>query len=159
MIAGHSLPAWQRAFPKRTASLHPVRVQLSPRRRDVGVVERRNPLPVGRYWVDVFEKDAASFAAWLAAHKADVRVRTTQHFDTTPARDWVLFEVVRPVDWQGPGLPDVATGDVVASSDTVQRPPPEKDALQKISDAFSGSGTALVVLGVAAIAALAFMNR
>jgi hypothetical protein len=106
----------------------------------LGDVERRNPLPVGRYWVDVFNSKEAAFREWLQAHKADVRVLTTETFEPVgdyEGRVWRLFEVLSPVTWEGPGLPTVADPGVKSSADTAQRPAPEKDPLDQIDPKIS----------------------
>lgn len=93
----------------------------------VGAIERRNPLPAARYWVDVFAPDAEAFGAWLSSNAATVHVRTTEHFDAidgAPSRDWVLFDVNAPTPWSGPGLPTIAQAGVTSSSDTATRPDP-----------------------------------
>lgn len=100
------------------------------RTHGVGAVERANPLPPGRYWVDVFELDSPNFSTWLATNKATVRIVSTEHHDADsggPARDWVLFEVSAATPWNGPGLPTIADPSVTSSSDTVQRPDPSPD--------------------------------
>lgn len=93
-------------------------------RLGLAAVERTNPLPAGRYWVDVFAKDSDTFGAWLSSNKATVKVRTTEHFDSDPVRDWYLFEVSVPTPWYGPGFPTIAGPNVTTSSDTAQRPDP-----------------------------------
>jgi hypothetical protein len=104
----------------------------------VGAVERANPLPPGKYWVDVFTPQEAAFQDWLHRNKANVIVTTTESFDPTmdgsPGRVWRLFEVGTPVTWEGPGLPTIADPGVKSSEDTAQRPSPEKDPLDKLSD-------------------------
>lgn len=102
-------------------------------------VERRNPLPAGRYWVDVFETQAPAFRDWLFKYAPSVRVVTTEHFsDTSPTRDWYLFTVTSPTPWSGPGLPTIADPSVTTSEDTSQRPAPEPlpsltDAVQHVA--------------------------
>lgn len=89
-------------------------------------VERRNPLPPGVYWIDVFDPNRQAFAEWLKAFAPVVRLRATEHFGPGtsplhaflqgawtvspalaalanlvpgtegPARDWALFEVLAP---------------------------------------------------------------
>ena len=101
----------------------------------VGTIERRNPLPVGRYWVDVFDSKEAAFQNWLKAHKAEVQVISAETFepiDNYEGRVWRLFKVTTPVQWEGPGLPTIAGSDVNSSADTGQRPPKEKDPLDTI---------------------------
>lgn len=96
----------------------------------VGAVQRANPLPPGRYWVDVFENDSPDFSSWLAANRSTVSIVSTQHFDANaggPARDWVLFTTSAPTPWNGPGFPTIADASVTSSSDTAVRPPPAPD--------------------------------
>jgi hypothetical protein len=103
----------------------------------LGAIERRNPLPVGKYWVDVFEKDQAAFRAWLTANRGSVQAQTTESFPANeggPARDWYLFSVTAPVTWNGPGFPTIAGPGVQTSADTAERPQPEKDPTDKLSD-------------------------
>lgn len=159
MIAGHSLATWQRAFPVRVAARPRPKLVLV--QHDTGVLERRNPLPAGRYWKDIFEADAEAFRAWLKDHGDTVKVRTTETITGEPSRDWYLFEVTAPTMWDGPGYPDVATTAVQTSADTVQRPDPEKDPLDKL-DATDplGFGKAVpwIIAGVAAVAAIAVLK-
>jgi hypothetical protein len=102
----------------------------------LGGVERRNPLPAGTYWVDVFASKQAAFRDWLARNKSSVRViRTSSYPASHPyeARDWYLFEARSPVRWEGPGLPTIATPSTTPES-TVQRPDPEPSASQTFAD-------------------------
>lgn len=126
-----------------------------------GAVERANPLPAGRYWVDVFQPDADAFGAWLSSNKATVRVVSTQHFDRNdagPPRDWYLFEVTAPTPWQGPGLPTRADASITSSADTVQRPDPLPDPLSQAadtaSDLFSSARSAATALPTVALVAV-----
>jgi hypothetical protein len=94
---------------------------------ETGAVERRNPLPIGRYWVDVFAKDSDAFTQWTKRNTDRLKIRGTEHFandDAALVRDWMLFEVLSPVPWEGPGFPTVADASVTSSSDTSDRPPP-----------------------------------
>lgn len=117
-------------------------------------IERRNPLPVGRYWVDVIGDDAIrKFDGWLVQHSFTVHVEKTQHDDGSilmgrPPSNWVLFSVESPTKWEGPGLPTVASPDVRSKDDTVQKPPPEPDPLSSFSDFFSGGAGPLIALGL-----------
>jgi hypothetical protein len=128
-------------------------------------VERTNPLPVGKYWVDVFWSKKNAFSGWLEKNKAALRVLNSEEYPGNidagyEARTWYLFQVLSPVQWEGPGLPTVAGADVTTSDDTAQKPPPEKDVLDQIDDAakaaakttrtavIAGVVTAVVVGGV-----------
>lgn len=159
MIAGYSADTWQRAFPVRAQRR--VRPKLVTVPHETGVLERRNPLPVAKYWKDIFEADAEAFGAWLRDNQETVKVRTTEHIDGDPPRDWILFEVTSPTMWDGPGYPDVAAPDVHSSADTVQRPAPEKDPLDKL-DAKDPLGlksaVPWIVAGVAVVATIAVLK-
>jgi hypothetical protein len=118
----------------------------------VGAMERANPLPIGRYWVDVFTPQEAAFQDWLKRNKGNVAVTTTESFepiDDYPGRVWRVFEVNAPVPWEGPGFPTIAGADIKSSDDTVQRPPKEKEPLDKLSDYGADVGkTAKTILWV-----------
>jgi hypothetical protein len=120
----------------------------------VGALERRNPLPPGRYWIDLFEKDSAAWLAWRARN--GVKIEVTEHFNSSPPRDFIIFRTDTPVPWEGPGYPTIAGATVKASEDTGQRPPPTKDPIDAITDIVT-SPTAKVVgtaLGIVAGGAL-----
>lgn len=104
---------------------------------------RENPLPPGVYWQDIFNKDTAAFDAWLDTNKQTIKVVSVE-----PSADgeytWILFRVLEPTQWQGPGLPTIAErGEETKKEDTVQRPPPEKDPLDTIGDVVGGKGVAI----------------
>jgi hypothetical protein len=133
---------------------------------------RTNPLPIGDYWVDVFAKDWTTFRAWLEKNKATLQVKSTEStsVDGTekdaqgdPARDWYLFHVSAPTKWEGPGYPTIATPDVKSSADTVQRPAPELDPLQKLEKGVSdlgavGGTVGKVVMGAAVVGVLGLVG-
>lgn len=100
-------------------------------------IERKNPLPPGTYWVDVFAKDEQSFNEWLGKHPESVTVlRSEQHAEADPPWNWMLFKASAPVPWEGPGFPTIAEGEQ-ASTDTVQRedpPLPIDEQLHKAID-------------------------
>lgn len=131
----------------------------------VGAMERANPLPIGRYWVDVFEKDWAAFHGWLAAQRSGVKVSSTESFeaiDGNPAREWYLFDVVSPVRWEGPGFPTVATKAIKSSADTADRPPPPKNPLEGLGSALTPSGGtmfAVGALGLGLFALVVFLRK
>jgi hypothetical protein len=90
------------------------------------MLERRNPLPVGRYWLDVFGPNIATFTAWTRANPtvkvvsseffSEVTGLVGQEFDVgpfnlpdapqtavptepttvAPKRQWTLFDVDAP---------------------------------------------------------------
>jgi hypothetical protein len=94
-------------------------------------LERGNPIPVGRYWIDVFEPNIALFNEW--AKRNNPHIINREHFEQTwgmtdptlyPARDWILFELSAPAPrWDNKlGFPNKATGGISTSDDTVQKP-------------------------------------
>lgn len=114
-------------------------------------LERRNPLPVGRYWVDVFEPEWQRFDSWLKLNAHFVKVHADElHDDEDPERRWILFEVLTPmlVGWLGPGLPTIADKSIQSSDDTVQKPTAGLSLTEKalIGGAIIGGAVALKYL-------------
>jgi len=108
--------------------------------------ERSNPIPPGRYWVDVVDDTLhrrgayRGFQAWLKSNSKTVRVLkhestvTPVSFDTLfdaarPQLDWYLFEVSAPTKrWAKSaklGFPTVVSRAVKKRTD-VHKAPPEK---------------------------------
>jgi hypothetical protein len=122
-------------------------------------IERRNPVPKGRYWVDIIDTKSYPgarlfFHAWLARNRGKVEVVKKESFGaliTGAARDWYLFDVKIPVTWekgQGFGLPTIVksaenpTAPVVTTSaDTGTRPPPPPSLSEQLSDMFADAKT------------------
>ena len=97
-------------------------------------LEKREPLPVGRYWVDAFGDDAVdALTAWTARNAGNINVEQEQRspgeagpFTNPVPSMFLLWEVKKPTPW---GLkfswPTRAGADVKSQTDTVQRPEPE----------------------------------
>lgn len=141
----------------------------------IGKIERRSPLPIGRYWQDIFEKQSPAWNRWATEHVGSgaVKIVNSQTFNRDPLRDgsllpdflkddkagtlgipyrfWVLFDVLRPVPWPQTelGFPEIATPDIQQSSDTAQNPP-GPTPLEEVGDAVKG----VVVPAVGVLAAL-----
>lgn len=109
----------------------------------VGKLERSSPLPAGTYWIDVIDtQNQTDFGAWTLENAANVKVLKTEHFpandwptcsglDPTtggcwPARDWVKFQLLKPVTWDAIkfGFPNIieAGEKVDSSADTASSP-------------------------------------
>lgn len=103
-------------------------------------LERSKVLPAGFYWVDVFGEKRTGFDQWARDNAALVKQRkTVSHQEET--RDWHLFEVLFPVVWLPAteyGFPTKATA-TTEEGDTVQRPDPEKDPIDKIGDSLNAT--------------------
>ena len=132
-------------------------------------LERRRPLPAGRYWLDVFPKNAIAWQSWSEAMTklGSATIEHTEHFEAipadtnlfdtgsvpaAPAHDFVIFSTSTPnIAWEAAGLPSptIAPASVQSSDDTVTKPPPEPSVLDQLSSAAAGVGTtAKVGLGV-----------
>jgi len=92
-------------------------------------VERRDPLPPGRYSAFILPKETAEWTAWVAQHRDTVRVEATIdqrtiggseetamfHADldlkliTESGGSAVLFTVSAPTPWGGFGFPTIET--------------------------------------------------
>lgn len=93
-------------------------------------IERRRPLPVGRYWVDVFEPNRVKWEAWrnsfVSAGKAAIdHTESFPEVDGAPAHDFIIFRVLTPTVWpdadMGFGV-NVAPDEIQSSDDTVSKP-------------------------------------
>ena len=98
-------------------------------------VETRNPLPVGRYWIDVSKEPVplGTFLGFLDSARGFVHVEATED---DPAFAWYLFTTTKALAWpDGIGYPTIALASVKSRADTVQRPDPEKNVLDQIPNA------------------------
>lgn len=122
-------------------------------------VETQNPLPAGRYWIDV-SKDPVplgTFQGFLSAFKEFIHVGVTED---DPEFSFFIFTTSKPLVWpQGIGYPTIAGPEVKSRADTVQRPDPEKDVtdlLPTAGDLVKGAENALFWLAVIVGGAVAF---
>lgn len=132
-------------------------------------LERRRPLPAGRYWLDITPLHKTKWEVWRNAMSGfdSVKVEHTEHFDAVkeqsnplgegtvpaaPEHDFVIFSLTAPnVAWEAAGLPSptIAPASITSSADTGDVPPPEPGVLAQLSSAAAGIGTsAKVGLGV-----------
>jgi len=121
---------------------------------NVGKLERANPLPLGVYYVDVFEFKFDRFREWLELNQENESVAvisSAMHTDESPDRQWVLFEVKKPTMFpqKDLGFPTVAPkGKATTEDDTVQKPGAD-DFKLPVEDFFGGlfsGGTALLII-------------
>jgi hypothetical protein len=135
------------------------------------VIERRRPLPAGRYWIDVFDKNRDVWEIWrnAMAHVGHLKVQHTESFDAVgdnEPHDFLIFSTnAETIGWpeqiQGP---NVAGPEIQSSDDTLDRPDPTPEIIDQLSTAVgsatSGAKTVLTVgLGVAVVAALVAIFR
>jgi hypothetical protein len=138
-------------------------------------LERRRPLPAGRYWFDVVPGNQLQWDLWLAgmANVPSVTIEHIEHYEAvsgvpgvpnSPARDFVIFSLSQPnVAWEVAGLasPTIAPDSVQSASDTADVPPPEPDALDRLratTDAI-GTGAKVGIALVAVAAVIAILKR
>lgn len=109
-------------------------------------IERGDPIPAGRYWIDIPKARVKNYTTW---RKANPSVKTTSTQES-PKMTFIIFEVSSPVprwpaDW-GLGFPNQAGAGVRQASDVIQRPKVETSS-DMLSGLFAGvSGTAMLVL-------------
>lgn len=108
-------------------------------------MQRANPLPIGRYWVDVPAAHVLEFQGWLADHANKVTV--IKH-ETHLELSWYLFEVTSPVEWKGPGFPTIDEG-AQSQADTGERPPPPPSISEQVEQAGDTLKAGLTIGGLA----------
>ncbi len=122
-------------------------------------VERRNPLPIGHYWVDVPASRVEAFDAWVT--RSPVIVRETRTVEAEGAGEEgftsYLFEAREGTPWEGPGFPTIAD-EGTRLDDTVERPDPEPEVLDQLKGTAGavkfGVGVALIGFGFWAVSKL-----
>jgi len=128
-------------------------------------IERRRPLPAGRYWLDVFPRNKQAWEMWSAsmAKVGSATVEKTEHFEASggnEAYDFVIFSTTTPnVAWAALNLPHptIAPSTIQSSNDTVTRPPPPPSVVEQLEETVKSVSTGAkvaggVLLGVAALA-------
>ena len=115
------------------------------------MIERRNPLPVGRYWIDV-STDPVATGTWLGfldAAKGFVHVENTE---SDPDFAFSIFTTTKELVWpSGIGQPTIAPASVKSRADTITRPDYEPDVTDQIPTArkiLAGAGNVVTLLVV-----------
>lgn len=120
-------------------------------------VERNtNPLPDGRYWVELSDPARAKFDAWRADNKDGVKIETTESDEeASPPWSFYIFNVKNrvpvpggtvsmniPVVWDAKsfGFPTIAPPNVKTRADAIQAPELPKDGTQTVSDLLGAPG-------------------
>jgi hypothetical protein len=112
-------------------------------------LERRNPLPKGRYWVfRVGARQIVDFDDWLRRNRPLVRLVATDldpgERGDVPQNSFNVFEVLRDgeVTWEGPGLPDRSPPHVTSRQD-VERAPVILDAPERVRQGIEDAANAV----------------
>lgn len=114
-------------------------------------IERRNPLPKGRYWVDVPLGKSEAFDRWLQQNATAVAIESRETLPTSNISMSVvhyIFACSQPVTWptdRGFGLPSNATDAVQTHEDTVTRPPKPPSVTEQLESAFADVKTIALV--------------
>lgn len=122
-------------------------------------IERRNPLPVGHYWVHVEAGDSQAFNSWLMASGDAVQVVASQA--PRDGWEWVRFDVRRPVVWLGPGYPTITREGVTRESQVVDEPDPQAPIEDRLGGGVSSAlkTAAMFAAGAAALALMMGRQR
>jgi hypothetical protein len=110
-------------------------------------LERRNPLPAGRYWIDIAPNLQARWAAWAVVNQPFVETTSTASSGWT----WVLFHTSAALPWAKElGFPTIAPPDVHTEQQAKAYPVIDTDPASQLSSLFQGVGNVLVLLAIAA---------
>lgn len=134
-------------------------------------LERRRPLPAGRYWLDITPEYADKWQTWRNGMQGidSVKIEVTEHTDpqtsvipgipNAPARDFVIFSLTAPnLAWEAAGLPSptIAPASITTADDTATKPPPTPSVTDQFADTAKGLTTGIkVAAGVAVVVSLA----
>lgn len=181
-LAGHALSenadkrVWTGALARRAG-----RARMS-----AGKLVKTNPLPVGRYWIDVFEDGIPSWIGWSGGNLATVSVEKTEFYEGTtllgkiagwiypwvptptnpdkvvqPDRVFVIFNVTSPTMWtiaETNGRPSIAPKGVIETSDDTVSKPKGKGLFDDLSPGVKIAVGGTAILGVAVLAGYAFRS-
>lgn len=125
----------------------------------LGSLERRNPLPVGRYQIDVFANNIGKMTSWLKSTPSVRVVSTTQSGDTDDPQSYTeyVFTVSSPAAWDAVtfGYPDILSSTPTAP---VRNPAPRPGGAAPSPKADAPRSPPItdnsLVLGAAAIAVI-----
>lgn len=108
-----------------------------------GVMERRDPLPAGRYWIYIDDSEVTRWKEWVSASEGRVKVVVTEaqkaisswipavfatRWDlsiiTSIEGYWILFDVLSPIKWVGFGYPTTVIDPAIRSATDISTAPP-----------------------------------
>lgn len=122
-------------------------------------LERRRPLPAGRYWIDVLASDLELWTVWSSVMmKLDhLKVITTESYDAVggaEARDFIIFETsAETIGWpEKLGSPTIAAKNVTSSADVTNKPDAPLDVTDQVAaslDSMKTGAKAAIGVGVA----------
>lgn len=122
-------------------------------------LEKRNPLPIGRYWIDILNSKVEEFSGFLEGHKSTIHVEVTEGDSSEEGgTTFYLFNTSAPFTWLPVnfGYPTIAGPEIKSKADTTQRPDLPKNPLDNLADNLDKiEGFAKLGLGILALAFIA----
>jgi hypothetical protein len=115
-----------------------------------GALERRNPLPTGRYWIDATSAKAPELEGYFQSNSARIHVETTEGAGETEGTIFYIFSVLAPVPWFATnfGFPTVAGPEIKSKSDTATVPDLPPDAAETGQRLLAKAGTVVELVGL-----------
>jgi hypothetical protein len=123
-------------------------------------MQRKNPLPPGRYWIFIQKQSLDIFELWLKKNADVVTVEKREDSGgmrpfLNPNESYFIFNVKEASIWpRGVGFPNIADAETKQASDVVQRPPPPtvadvvKDIEKTAAEAASDMMIAAIIVGL-----------
>lgn len=149
-----------------------------------GLLEKREPLPPGRYWIDIFEDGTTDWVGWSGGNLATVHIEKTEFYKGTskvfevlgwiypwvpgntesiPDRAFIIFNVLSPTTWgiaDKVGWPNTAPQSIQTSADTSTAQDVLDDLHKEDEDKWRWAKyTAYGLVGVVGLYALAKLVR
>lgn len=123
-------------------------------------MQRKNPLPPGRYWIFIQKQSLDIFELWLKKNADIVTVEKREDSGgmrpfVNPNESYFIFNVKEATIWpRGVGFPNIADSATKQAADVVQRPPAPtvKDVItdiEKTAAEAAGDVVTAVVIGLA----------
>jgi hypothetical protein len=128
-------------------------------------MERRDPLPPGRYWLFLMPSEIGRWREWTETHRGVVKTVLVEPqlalaphvpaiFATRPdlsiireqAGDYVVFDVLSPVPWVGFGFPTIVPPGELPSANQVSSGPEPGDTDMNPLGALFGEAKTLALL-------------
>lgn len=109
-------------------------------------LERRNPVPVGRYWLDVPASKVEDFNGFLKSNSERIHVENTEGTDVV----FYIFSVSEPVQWFAAnfGFPEIAGANVQSKADAVQTPDLPPSAADTAEGLLNKAGKLVEFVGI-----------
>jgi hypothetical protein len=139
-------------------------------------VEKRDPLPPGRYWVTLHPEEIETWYAWVERNRPNVHVINNEVQTVTPdsfiwavtpfgevikeaKAYWIVFEVKAPVAWIGFGYPTIAGPRIESTTDVIQAPEAEPGVIDRVEATLSATQSLITFGAVLWLGSLVFGRK